>query len=80
MFGCRLLCNTDAGEGAQQAVESVGISLTLFSQETNVANLVSKCIGNPQAGGRESTRLREYAIAISTSAAFGVTLPMPPLG
>ncbi|MGH9450424.1 MAG: hypothetical protein ACRD11_07755 [Terriglobia bacterium] len=34
----------------------------------------------PRRVAAHSARLREYAIAISTSAAFGVTLPMSPFG
>ena len=52
MFRCRLLCNSYAGEGAQQAVQGIGISLTSFGQETNIASLVSQCIGNSKANGR----------------------------
>jgi hypothetical protein len=79
VFGRCLLCHADAGEGTQQTIQRIGVCLTVFGQETNAKYLVSKCIGNAEACSRASTRLREYAIAISTSPVFVVTLPMPPL-
>ena len=52
VFGRRLLCHADAGEGAQQAIQSIGICLTVFGQESYAAYLVSKCIGNAEACSR----------------------------
>ena len=52
MFGRRLLCHADAGESAKQAVQRIGIRLTLFGQETNATYLVSKCIGNAETCSR----------------------------
>jgi hypothetical protein len=52
VFGRCLLCHADAGEGAQQAIQSIGICLTVFGQETNATYLVSKCIGNAEACSR----------------------------
>jgi hypothetical protein len=52
VFGRCLLCHADAREGAQQAIQSIGICLTVFGQETNATYLVSKCIGNAEARSR----------------------------
>jgi len=54
-----------------------GICLTFFGQEANATHLVSKRIGNAETCSRAKHALREYAIAISTSPVFVVTLPMP---
>jgi hypothetical protein len=45
-------CHADAGEGAQQTIQSIGICVTDFGQETNAAYLVSKCIGDAEACSR----------------------------
>jgi hypothetical protein len=79
VFWRPLFRDADAGESAKQ-VQRSGICLTLFGQEANATHLVSKCIGNAETCSRANTRLREYAIAISTSPLFVVTLPMPLLG
>ena len=52
MFGRCLLCHADAGEGAQQTIQSIRIGLTVFCQESNTAYLVSKCIGNAKTCSR----------------------------
>ena len=52
MFGCCLFRHADAGEGAQQTIQSVGICLTLFGQEANATHLVSKRIGNAETCSR----------------------------
>jgi len=52
VFGRCLLCHADAGEGAQQAIQSIGICLTVFGQEPNATYVVSKCIGNAEACSR----------------------------
>jgi hypothetical protein len=80
VFWRRLFRDADAGESAKQEVQRSGICLTHFGQEANATHLVSKCIGNAETCSRANTRLREYAIAISTSPVFVVTLPMPLLG
>jgi hypothetical protein len=60
VFGRCLLCHADAGEGAQQAVECIGIGLTVFRQEIDAAYLVSKSVGNAEACSRaRRMRLRE---------------------
>ena len=52
MFGRRLLRDADAGESAKQAVQRIGICLTLFGKEGNAANFVSKCIVNAETCSR----------------------------
>ena len=52
VFGRCLLCHADAGEGTQQTIQSIGVCLTVFGQETNAKYLVSKCIGNAEACSR----------------------------
>jgi hypothetical protein len=58
MFGRCLLCYTEAGEGAEETVECIGIGLTLFREEIDAADLILKSVGNAEARGGE-----EYAAA-----------------
>jgi hypothetical protein len=53
--------------------------LTL-GHEADATHLVSKRIGKPRRAAAQITRLREYAMVISTSPVFAVTLPMPLFG
>jgi hypothetical protein len=52
VFGRRLLRHADARESAKQAVQRIGICLTLFGQEANATHLVSKRIGNAETCSR----------------------------
>jgi hypothetical protein len=52
VFGRRLLRHADARESAKQAVQRIGICLTLFGQEANATQLVSKRIGNAETCSR----------------------------
>ena len=69
----------DAGESAKQTVQRNGICLTLFGEDPTLRTSSPSASATPRRAAAQSTRLREYAIAISTSPAFVVTLPMPPL-
>ena len=52
VLGSRLLGYADAGENAKEAVERIGIRVTVFGQEGNAAHVVSKCVGNAETRGR----------------------------
>ena len=51
VFGGSLLGDADAGEGAEEAVEGVGIRVTFFGQKGGAAFLVCKGVGNAKASG-----------------------------
>jgi hypothetical protein len=44
--------NAYAGQGTQQAIQSVGISLTSFGQVIDALDFVSECIGDTKARSR----------------------------
>jgi hypothetical protein len=52
MFRRRFLCNAYAGQGTQQAIQSIHIRLTSLGQVIDAAHLVSERIGNPKARSR----------------------------
>jgi hypothetical protein len=66
-----------AGEGAQQAVQSACICLTLFGQEADGVYLTSKCIGNAETCSRTKHAASGIRHCHFDEPRIRPTLPMP---